>query len=138
MKSIKFIDKVLINREYTPINLIKKLKPHYYFKGNDYSDFSKDLTGNIKKEKYEIEKNGGKIIFTKSKLKSSSSILNNEINILSDDLKKLIKIIKKRNNQLFKRNQNKSKEKILILGDPIIDKYTYVETLGKSQKIRSL
>ena len=51
LKSIKFIDKVLINREYTPINLIKKLKPHYYFKGNDYSDFSKDLTGNIKKKK---------------------------------------------------------------------------------------
>ena len=36
---------------------------------------------------------------------------------------------------MFKRKSKiNQKKKILILGDPIIDKYTYVETLGKSQK----
>ena len=136
LKSIKFNDQVIINKDFTPIKLIKKLKPDYYFKGKDYLDFSKDLTGNIKIEKKEIEKFGGKIILTKSKIKSSSSILNNDFDILGTDVKKTIKIInKKKIINFFKENiNNKINKKILILGDPIIDKYTYVETLGKSQK----
>ncbi len=136
LKSVKFIDKVLINKDHTPIKLIKKLKPDYYFKGKDYMNLSKDLTGNIKKEKQEIEKFGGRMIFTQSKMRSSSSIINNDFNFLGEDVKKIIKIIDKKKiiNFLKEKITNKINKKILILGDPIIDKYTYVETLGKSQK----
>ena len=136
LKSIKFIDHVIVNSEFTPINLIKNLKPNFYFKGNDYVNFSKDLTGNIIKEKKEVKKNGGEIIFTKSKLKSSSSILNNEFKILDDDIKKILKSIDKEKiiNFLNEKINKKPSEKILILGEAILDKYTYVETLGKSHK----
>ncbi len=136
LKSIRFIDQVIINKDFTPIKMIKKLKPDYYFKGKDYIDFSKDLTGNIKIEKKEVEKFGGKIIFTKSKTRSSSSILNNDFNVLGDDVKNIIKTIDKKKiiNFLKEKINIKINKKILILGDPIIDKYTYVDILGKSQK----
>ncbi len=136
LKSIKFVDKVIINNDFTPINLIKKIKPDYYFKGKDYSNFSEDFTGNIISEKKAVEENGGKLLITDTKIKSSSSIINNNLNSLSKELKKVLSSINKVSViNFFKNSTNfKSKKKILVFGEAIIDKYTYVETLGKSQK----
>ena len=69
LKSIKFIDKVLINKDFTPIKLINKIKPDYYFKGKDYTNLLEDYTGNIIKEKKTVEKNGGRLFITNNKLK---------------------------------------------------------------------
>ena len=136
IKNFRFVDQVIINKDYTAIKLINKIKPNYYFKGNDYSDFSNDLTGNISKEKKTVEKHGGKILILDTKNSSSSSIINQNFNFLSKDLKKKLKRIDKVKVLNFFKNYNKKKneKKILILGEPIIDKYTYVDILGKSQK----
>lgn len=136
LKNFSYVDQVLINKDYTPIKLINKIKPNFYFKGSDYSNFSNDLTGNISKEKKAVEKYGGKILILKTKNYSSSTIVNKSFNFLSKELKtKLEKIDKVAILNFFKKNnQKKINKKILILGEPIIDKYTYVDILGKSQK----
>jgi rfaE bifunctional protein nucleotidyltransferase chain/domain len=136
IKSFKFIDKVFINKDFTPIKLIQKLKPNYYFKGKDYSNFSNDLSGNIYKEKKFVEKHGGKILILNTKQTSSSKIINSNFNFLSEELKKTLNSIDKKSIiNFFKTNNNyKSKKKILIFGEAIVDKYTYVDILGKSQK----
>ena len=36
IKSIKYVDKVIVFNQETPINLIKKIKPDIIFKGSDY------------------------------------------------------------------------------------------------------
>lgn len=136
IKNFKFVDKVLINKDITPINLIGKIKPDYYFKGNDYSKYSDDFTGNILIEKNAVEKNGGKLLILDTKQTSSSTIINKRFNLINQTLKKNLKSIdqdsiKKFFNKITKSNSDK---KILIFGEPIIDKYTYVEILGKSQK----
>lgn len=136
IRDLKFIDKVVINEDFTPLNLIKKIKPNFYFKGRDYYDFSTDLSGNIAREKKMVETNGGKLIILNTKQFSSSNIINNNFNYLSEELKKTLKKINKNSiNEFFKLNHNyESKKKILVIGEPIIDKYSYVEILGKSQK----
>lgn len=136
IKNFKFVDKVFINKDITPINLIGKIKPDYYFKGNDYSKYSDDFTGNILKEKNAVEKNGGKLLILDTKQTSSSTIINKRFNFINQTLKKNLKSIdqdsiKKFFNKITKSNSDK---KILIFGEPIIDKYTYVDILGKSQK----
>ena len=136
LKSIKFVDKVLINKDFTPIKLINKIKPDYYFKGKDYINPSDDYTGNIIKEKKIVEKNGGRLFVTDTKLRSSSSIINKDFNGLGKDLIDSLNSINKQSIIKFFKNHKgiKSNKKILIFGEPIVDKYTYVETLGKSQK----
>lgn len=136
LKSIKFIDKVLINKDFTPIKLINKIKPDYYFKGKDYTNLLEDYTGNIIKEKKTVEKNGGRLFITNTKLKSSSSIINKDFNRLDKDLKDCLNLINKNSIKKFFENYRglKNDKKILIFGEPIVDKYTYVETLGKSLK----
>ena len=43
LKNFNFIDRIIIFNEETPIKLIKKLKPHIIFKGDDYKP--KDVVG---------------------------------------------------------------------------------------------
>jgi bifunctional ADP-heptose synthase (sugar kinase/adenylyltransferase) len=43
LKSIKYVDSVVVFREETPEALIRKLKPHYYIKGPDYELSSESL-----------------------------------------------------------------------------------------------
>ena len=67
LSSIDFIDHVLISNNQTSINIIKSLKPNFYFKGNEYSQEKKDFTGGIIMEKKVIEKYNGKVFFTNEK-----------------------------------------------------------------------
>lgn len=55
LKSLKYVDMVIIFDDKTPLNLIKKIKPDILIKGNDYqtdqiagADFVKSYGGNIK------------------------------------------------------------------------------------------
>ena len=74
--SIELVDFVITSNEKTSKNIIKTLKPDIYFKGNDYQEHSKDYTGGIKVEKREVEKFGGKILFTNEKTLSSTNLIN--------------------------------------------------------------
>jgi rfaE bifunctional protein nucleotidyltransferase chain/domain len=136
LQEIKLINFIIENDDETPINLIKKLKPNYYIKGKDYQKEEGDITGNISKEMKAIKSVGGKFVTTNSPLFSSTKILNKEFGLIDDDLKKIINVINK--NKILKEIKNvhtkKINKKILIIGEQIIDKYTYVQPTGKSAK----
>ena len=76
LRSIKYIDNVIESNYPTAVENIKKFKPNLYIKGKDYKRTADDLSKNILIEKREVEKYGGKIIFTESALYSSSSVIN--------------------------------------------------------------
>lgn len=56
ISSLDCVTYIYLNDSETPINLIKELKPAYYCKGQDYINFSDDITGNIKKEHEAVKK----------------------------------------------------------------------------------
>ncbi len=69
LMNFNFIDRIIIFDEETPIKLIKKLKPHVIFKGNDYK--LSDVVGFN-----EVKKWGGKVSLIKCiKGKSTSNII---------------------------------------------------------------
>ena len=68
LKSIKYIDKVIISNFATAKEAIRQIKPDIYIKGKDYKNLKEDLSKNIILEKKEVEKYGGKIKFTQSEL----------------------------------------------------------------------
>ena len=76
--------------------MIKYLKPNYYFKGPDYRNKSKDITGKINQEIKASKKVGCKVIFTNEDIiYSSSNILNKNQSILNEPQNKIINLIKK-------------------------------------------
>ena len=136
LSSLEYIDYVICNEDYTSINLIKKLKPNIYCKGPDYINKKEDLSKNISSEINAIKSVKGKIKFTSGKTYSSSKLLNQNFSELSRDKKHFIKEIKKSSsfNQIYQKVEGLKNQKILIIGESIIDEYIFCEGLGKSGK----
>ena len=136
LASIEIIDFVILNNLTNAVDIIKKIKPDYYVKGPDYKNFKDDITGQIKKERLAVKKNGGKLVFTEDHTYSSSSILNQFGDTYNLPQKKFIHKIKaKINLNNFNKQINKLQDlKVLVIGEAIIDKYVFCETLGKSGK----
>ena len=136
ISSLELVDYVILNNEADAINLIKKVKPHIYFKGKDYKDYKKDTTGKIKLEENSVNSVGGKILFSNEAMFSSSKILNKFSNILDENQKKYISNLKTNFNfDKFVNDIEKLKKlKVLVVGEIIIDEYVFCEALGKSGK----
>ena len=137
ISAIKCVDYVVINNSHSATSIIKKIKPSIYCKGPDYKNVKKDITGEINKEIKCILENGGKIYFTKGQTFSSSNLINNYLDGIDKKTKNIFKTIKRKNtntDDIKKIFQNIKKIKVLVIGEVIIDKYTFCEALGKSGK----
>tara|TARA_A100001015_G_scaffold73763_1_gene81819 strand:- start:204 stop:1718 length:1515 start_codon:yes stop_codon:yes gene_type:complete len=139
LSSIDCIDHIVISDNSSAVKVINALKPNYYIKGKDYINSKLDISKNLKSEINAIKKIKGKFLNSKSKLYSSSKIIGNYNEKNKDaDVKEFLK--KKINLENLKKkiienfSQINKKDKVLCIGDPIIDTYKYVETLGKSAK----
>jgi len=136
LKSIKYIDQVIVSKKPTSVDIIKRFKPDIYIKGKDYEDLVLNPNKNLKLEMDAIKKSNGKFLIIDTKLKSSSKILNENFNYLDSDVRSFLKNIDKEKfsiklkDELFKTH----KKKILVIGEPIIDIHCNVKVLGKSQK----
>ena len=133
LKSLKIVDEVIISDCETAIDSIKKVKPNFYFKGKDYK---KLLDKNLNLERKSITSYGGKIIFTNTPLNSSSEIINKKFfnieNNYSRNLNNNEKNIFKSKINLF--CNKKINNKILVLGEHILDTYVSTNVQGKSGK----
>ena len=136
ISSLEFVDYVSIINDKSAVNAIKSIKPNYYCKGEDYKNLKQDITGKIHEEKKSVEKYGGKIFFTNEVTFSSSTLLNSNFNILSKQQSFFIDKLKRKFNfneiKTFINNIKKSKP--LIIGETIIDEYTFCDVIGKSGK----
>ena len=136
LQSLKIIDYVFIAEGDSGVNSINLIKPNFYFKGNDYKNNTSDKTKKIFYEIDAVKKNKGKILYTNEKQMSSSKIANQSGLALNEEQMKFLDQIKKKDNfDLIIKALNKlKKDKVLVVGDLIIDKYVYGEVLGKSGK----
>ena len=134
--SLKVVDYVAINYSASAALSLNDLKPDFYCKGQDYKNFKDDITGQIKNEVKILKRNTGKFVLTDEITFSSSSLLNLTGNINKSKHNKTIKEIKKRTNFFQIKNiiDKIKKDKILVIGETIIDQYNFCEAIGKSGK----
>lgn len=138
LENISLVDYVCMSENATAIPILKDLKPDFYCKGEEYK--SSDNIGNLKDEESCCKKNKIKIIFI-GKPKFSSNEIISENFFKSSDLK-LNKLIKKhivdKNVNIYEHFKKIKNLKVLIIGEIILDQYTYVETKGTSPKSSTL
>jgi len=136
VSSLEDVDYVAINETPTAVNAIRSIKPSIYCKGKDYKILKNDITGEIKNEINELKKNRGKIVFTEELTFSSSRLINTVTDLYSVNQKKIINNINKISSfgKIKKVIENFRKLKILIIGETIIDRYSFCEAVGKSGK----
>lgn len=137
LSALEIIDYVIIDQNKSPINLLKKIKPNFFAKGMEYSDFKNPLT---KIENKVVEGYGGKMIFspgdfvmssTKILTESKPDIKYEKLKLLMDtesiDFKDLKQILKKIHDT-----------KVHILGDTIIDTIHDCDAIGGLHKTPTL
>ena len=135
LKNLKIVDYVFIVNGKDALPAIKVIKPNIYCKGLEYK--KDDRIGNLQIEKKILKKNGGKIIFLGKNPNSSSKLISSNIFNIKDQT--LNNFLKKTDFSKIDEIQKKlSKLKILVIGETIIDKYTYVKTVGVSPKSNTL
>jgi len=136
LASLEFIDYILISEEASAIKAIEVVKPNFYFKGPDYKNNKKDISGKIFLEKKTVKKYNGEIFYTSDKKLSSSILLKNYLNFLSSRQKNSINKIKKKYtiNSIMKIIDSFKEINPLVVGETIIDIYQFTDTLRKSGK----
>ena len=134
--SLDSVDYVALNSTPTAVNVIKKIKPNVYCKGPDYKNHENDISGEIKNEINAIKEVKGKVVYTNDITFSSTKLINQYVSNDSDLQKKIIEKVKKFYTfpQIRKLIDNFKKIKVLVIGETIIDQYSFTEALGKSGK----
>lgn len=137
LAGIEFIDYVVSSDRPSAVEIIKQTKPDYYFKGQDYvtDGINIDTAGNLGAEEKAVLDLGGKMFFTKSELRSSSSIIN-AMTEKSDAEKEVINHVKKflNKNPIQSLVEKMRSQRVVIIGEIIFDEYIFTESLGKSGK----
>ena len=135
LKNLKVVDYAFVVNNVDAVPAIETIKPDYYCKGLEYK--KTDNIGNLNREKKTLLKNKGKLKFLGKNIQSSSKIISNKLFKLED--KKLLRFLKKINfSQLIKTIEKIKNLKVLVIGETILDNYTYVETSGVSPKSNTL
>ena len=142
LASIEAIDFVVLNNYPDSIDIIKKIKPHYYCKGPDYNSLENKKSSTVKNnknfnnEKKICKKIGCEIKLTTDIKFSSSKIINEKLFSVENKENFLkLNIIKKYSlRNIEKKIDNLSKLNFMVIGDPIIDTYLFSDSLGVSSK----
>jgi len=136
LAALEMIDCVIISEQSNAEQVINLIKPDYYIKGSDYLNPKDDITGMIIKEKTAVESYGGTIYFTGGITSSSSLLINKFYSSADSQTQNWINVFKENNG--YKSVQDSldkiSNLKVLILGETIIDQYTFCTPLSKSSK----
>jgi rfaE bifunctional protein nucleotidyltransferase chain/domain len=136
LAALSYVDFVVITPFQSAIEIVNQIKPHYYVKGADYLDSTKDVTGKIDEEKSAVQAHGGVIHFTNELTSSSSTLINKFLSPLSNPTRNWLEDFKNKNGyeRVEQALQKISQLRVLILGEVIIDRYTTCEALSKSSK----
>lgn len=136
LEAIEYIDYVMLSEGYTVDDIVEAVEPDLYVKGEEYKSAKDDITGKITEEQALVEQHGGKIQFTSGQVFSSTKLINTALSGLSDDVQSYVEELKNRYSMedIKKYAEAASKLKVLVIGDTIIDKYTYCDMQGMMSK----
>ena len=134
LAAFEMVDYVLIDENIKPLNLLKKLKPDFFAKGFEYT--SKGLPQATIEEKNELDKYGGKLIFTPGDIVySSTKFINfNSPNLDLEKLELTMNTNKITFEMLTDTIKKIDKTSVHIVGDTIVDTYTKTNFIGGQTK----
>jgi len=136
VSSLEIVDFVVLNDEPDAVNFLKTVAPDVTARGSEYLNFKDDITGKIELEKKAIEDVGGRMVFTDGEIYSSTKMinswgagLNNNQIAYRDSIRKTIST-----SDISRDIDQLQHLSVLVIGDAIIDEYTYCSCLGTVSK----
>ncbi len=136
LEALECVDYVMLSEGYTVDDIVEHVEPDLYVKGEEYAKESEDITGKITAERELVEQHGGKLAYTTGQVFSSTKLINTALAALPDDVVRYMEkfITRYSMTDIKKYTQKAERLKVLVVGDVIIDKYTYCEVQGLMSK----
>jgi rfaE bifunctional protein nucleotidyltransferase chain/domain len=136
LAALECVDYVVVIPYPAAVEAIECVKPDIYCKGKEYIDRENDVTGNIHDDVATVEKLGGQVRYVGSVVFSSTKLLNKHFDNLHEDVKRFCGDVSRETSgtALCQAVNEFSKSKVLLIGDIIFDKYSYVKVLGLTSK----
>ncbi len=136
LAALEHVDAVGLNEWATAVETIGKLRPDVYAKGKDYADASADVTRKILDEESAIKAVGGEIRFTSTEIYSSSHLANRFFSAYNTKTQEYLADFRKKHTaeEIIGALESLSELRVMIVGEAILDKYTYCQPLAKSPK----
>jgi len=136
LAALQIVDYVTINHDSTAVELLKKIRPNIYFKGQEYKLALEDSSRNLYKEAEAIKSVGGEIKFSYEPIYSSTNFLKNHFDIYPLEVKNFLSDFGSRYNanDLIDALKSLKKMNVLVIGETIIDEYYYCKGMGKIPK----
>lgn len=136
LAALGVVDYVSIVNDPSALPAIEIVRPHYYIKGGEYEKAEDDITGKIVAEVELVEKLGGEVVFTHELTFSSSNLLNRHFGVIDDTARAYLD--QKQDSDLIDRItryfDNIAGMRVVVIGETIIDRYVYVDPMGKAAK----
>ena len=134
LAAFEMVDYVIIDKNETPLNLLKKLKPDFFAKGFEYT--SSGLPPATLEEDKVVKSYGGEMIFTPGDVVYSSTrfIESSLPNVQIAKLSALMETYEINFTKLRKALESLSDIKVHVVGDTIIDTYTRTTLIGGQTK----
>jgi rfaE bifunctional protein nucleotidyltransferase chain/domain len=135
LASLACVDFVAVNQWPSAIETIRLLKPNFFAKGSEFRNLQ-DTLGHVAQESEAVREAGGEIIFTEDIVFSSSALVNQYLSQVPDNVKEFLGDFQRSNptEAVLRPLLNAVDKRVLIVGETIIDEYTYCEAIGKSGK----
>ena len=136
LEALECIDYVMLSEGYTVDDIVESVEPDIYVKGEEYARAEDDITGKINEEKALVERHGGKIQYTTGQTYSSTKMINTVMAGLPEEVLQYAQKFKLTYSIDAVREfaEKASTLKVLVVGDIIIDKYTYCKVQGLMSK----
>jgi rfaE bifunctional protein kinase chain/domain len=134
LAALEVVDYVIIDENPTPIENIKIIQPDLFAKGYEYS--KSGLPPRTREEKETLESYGGEILFTPGDIVFSSShiIETAPPNLSAEKLHALMQAEGVTFDKLRSVLASFARAKIHVVGDTIVDSYTYCTLIGGNTK----
>jgi bifunctional ADP-heptose synthase (sugar kinase/adenylyltransferase) len=138
LAAFEMVDYVLIDEHDKPLENIRLIEPDYFAKGFEYG--GNGLSAKTAEELAIIQSYGGELIFTPGDVVYSSSALIREDE--PDVRHANLQILMERNNidfDMLRRVLNEMRgQRVHVVGDTIVDSYTYCTMIGGQTKTPTL
>lgn len=135
LASLGCVDHVAVNHWPTAVETIRLLRPNVFAKGSEFRGLN-DTVGHVSKEADAVREVGGAVAFTDDLVYSSSGLINQYLSPYPDAVRDYLASFAARHpaDEVLAPLRAAEDLRVLVVGETIIDEYTYCEAIGKSGK----
>ncbi len=135
LASLACVDFVAVNRWPSAVETIHLLQPAVFAKGSEFRGLN-DTIGHVSREAVAVREVGGEIAFTDDLVYSSSGLINQYLSPYPDAVRDFLTRFAAEHpaDEVLAPLRAAANLRVLVVGETIIDEYTYCEAIGKSGK----